>query len=235
MADFQKLFWAISRDQKECYEEREKFLADIIHRYIKNASSLFGTEFRRGLDVGCGTGEFTKRFSDRTGIKFMGVDPSPPKNSGGIRIVQAYADRLPFADKSYDMITLISVFEHIKPEKRFVSLQEIYRVLSDKGILIIQIPNAKSLIDAHSLLPFFNYLPRTLQEMYAGLLYRKKIDYFTIKKDFLKSLCQKAGFRLAHEMIFHYPKEVVPRVARIIPFLRVSFPIFFFKKGIHKI
>lgn len=95
MTDFPKLLWRISNDQKSCYEERWKFLANIVHKCIKDASSLFKTKFLRGVNLGYANGELTKLISEKTGIEFVGVDPAPPKNSGKIRrIISGYADKI---------------------------------------------------------------------------------------------------------------------------------------------
>ena len=66
------------------------------------------------LDVGCGTGWFTRRMSGRPGVKAIGVDINPEwlkyarRRDPDSRYVQADALALPFADNSFDSVFSIA-------------------------------------------------------------------------------------------------------------------------------
>lgn len=69
------------------------------------------------LDVGCGTGHFTRWFV-RRGLRVTGLDDSRPTleamaDGRSVRRILADAHRLPFADGSFDVVALITVLEFV--------------------------------------------------------------------------------------------------------------------------
>lgn len=99
----------------------------------------------RVLDVACGTGELLRRIAEATpGAELTGVDLAPKmierarhKCSGepGIRIVQADAHNLPFADDSFDIVPCASTFHYFSHPD--VVLDEVRRVLRPGGRLVL--------------------------------------------------------------------------------------------------
>lgn len=73
-----------------------------------------------------------------------------------LTMIKADGRKLPFKTGVFQMISLLSVLEHI-PEKRD-ALSEIFRVLSKHGVIMIQIPNRYFPIELHSGLPMINYI-----------------------------------------------------------------------------
>lgn len=88
---------------------------------------MLGT--RRGetlLDVGCGTGYFTRRFSVDAGVKATGADRDMEAlayardQSPGIAFVQADATRLPFADDAFDCAIAVTSLCFVADERQAV-------------------------------------------------------------------------------------------------------------------
>jgi SAM-dependent methyltransferase len=100
-------------------------------------------DFRRLLDVGCGTGRFAAFAKARRGGRVWGVDPSPEMlrrararpGAGGIGWKQAAAERLPFTAGWFDAAHMHLVV-HTLPD-RPAALAEIARVLAPGGRLAI--------------------------------------------------------------------------------------------------
>lgn len=98
----------------------------------------------RLLDIGCGkTAAFLRAVSPRiergTGIDFK----VRAMQFGNIQTMPfCLADELPFADASFDVVTMLAVLEHIESEK--LILQEVHRVLQDNGKLILTVPSVWS-------------------------------------------------------------------------------------------
>jgi ubiquinone/menaquinone biosynthesis C-methylase UbiE len=99
------------------------------------------------LDVGCLGGNFRGYVLEQqvSISKFTGLDLSPnsiniakkrfPEDSW----VVSDCHKLPFEDSIFDVVTIMEVLEHVDiPEK---VLFEIRRVLKDKGVILITVPN----------------------------------------------------------------------------------------------
>lgn len=111
----------------------------IIEAYIQQA--LKQKKNVKILNIGCGTGGTinmleTFGVTDNVdisddAIKFM-------KQSGFKRITKVDGIKLPFKNKSYDMVGAFDVLEHI--DKQVEALKEWKRVLKDDGAIIVTVP-----------------------------------------------------------------------------------------------
>jgi SAM-dependent methyltransferase len=101
------------------------------------------------LDVGCGTGHFTRRFARETGVHVTGIDPEPTwlayaraQAQAGERFVVGGAERLPFADRSFDRTTCITALCFIADQRN--ALHEMIRVTRHR--LVLGLLNRNSLL-----------------------------------------------------------------------------------------
>src|SRR5262252_8397137 len=85
------------------------------------------TRGTRVLELGCGTGEFTRR-----------VAPSGAKVGARARFARGNAEVLPFRDSAFDVVYGCSVLHHLAVE---VALREVRRVLRPGGRLVFSEPN----------------------------------------------------------------------------------------------
>jgi ubiquinone/menaquinone biosynthesis C-methylase UbiE len=100
-------------------------------------------DFRRLVDVGCGTGRFAAFAKARRGGRVWGVDPSPEMlrrarerpGTAGIGWKEASAERLPFTGGWFDAAHMHLVV-HTLPD-RTAALTEIARVLMSGGRIAI--------------------------------------------------------------------------------------------------
>lgn len=94
------------------------------------------------LDVGCGTGS-TLADLQRRGARATGVDALPESvviASGrcpAARVLEGRADELPFADGTFDGVTLLDVLEHVDEQP---ALADVRRVLRPRGWLLVTVP-----------------------------------------------------------------------------------------------
>ncbi len=140
---------------------------DLIHRYAE----LTG---KRILDVGCGLGAYVRKMSAFS-QEVYGVDIDSEKVSEAQQqlpnILQAPAERLPFADAFFDVILLHEVLEHVEDDR--TSLTEAFRVTRVGGRVVIFVPNRLFPFETHGVywrgsyhfgnVPLVNYLPTTLR------------------------------------------------------------------------
>ncbi|HEV2386637.1 MAG TPA: class I SAM-dependent methyltransferase [Candidatus Acidoferrales bacterium] len=87
----------------------------------------------RVLDVGCGTGRWLERLN-RAGMAPIGTDRTPAmlgiarEMLPGAVLLAADAQRLPFADASFDCVLAVTVLQHLRWEEQALALQEMARV-----------------------------------------------------------------------------------------------------------
>jgi SAM-dependent methyltransferase len=127
------------------------------------------------LDVGCGTGYFTRRFSE-AGLSVTGLDPNQAvlayarQQGDKVNYLQANALCLPFPGGSFDYVGAITSLCFVEPPEQ--ALQEMWRV-TRRGLLL-------GVLNKHSLL----YWQKRHSKSYAGARW----DQITTLKKWAKML-----------------------------------------------
>ena len=97
----------------------------------------------RLLDVGCASGLFADACRAHgyaaNGLDYSQKGPAHARREYGLDVLTADVENIPLADDSYDVITLIQVFEHFK--NPIGALRELHRVLKPGGLLYIETVN----------------------------------------------------------------------------------------------
>lgn len=101
------------------------------------------------LDIGCGTGHFTRLFAHDTKGMVIGLDPNEEwlsyanaHSGNGERYVAGRAEALPFADQSFDLAASVTALCFIGDQEQ--ALRELIRVTRRRFVL--------GLLNRHSLL-----------------------------------------------------------------------------------
>ena len=111
------------------------------------------------LDVGCGTGYFSRRFAE-IGLNVTGLDPNQAvlafarQQNEGINYLQANALALPFSSDSFDYVSALTSLCFVEPPEQ--ALQEMWRV-AKQGLLL-------GVLNKHSLL----YWQKRHSKSYGG-------------------------------------------------------------------
>jgi SAM-dependent methyltransferase len=121
--------------QAERYDETRSASPSVL-RPLREA--LAGAPGRRLADIGGGTGNYALALK-REGWEPVVIDRSPAMlsraSAKGLQTVAADAQHLPFAEETFDAVTMISMLHHV--EERSAALAEARRVLRGQGKLVL--------------------------------------------------------------------------------------------------
>lgn len=136
------------------YPEGERLTPDdwvgsdeIIRHFERYAFAGQFVASKNCLDIACGSG-YGSNYLIKSGAKTVaGGDISPEGikyarthfSPNGLHFFLSDAQRLPFLDKSFDVVISIETIEHLKEPRQFV--RECHRVLKPGGTLIFSTPN----------------------------------------------------------------------------------------------
>jgi len=154
---------------------------EIIRVVPRNISSL--------LDIGCGNGQLLKFLLQQLEIpNLFGIDISLTalkiaKNMAPNAIfLYASADKLPFEDKSFDIIIASEVLEHLPYKVYEQTLKEISRV--SKKYILITVPNNEDLKRTYIRCP------------YCGCIFSRCRHLRSFNEDILKVLFKNYQFKV---------------------------------------
>lgn len=212
-ADKQKLVANVFQSVAQKYDLMNDLMSFGIHRLWKRYT-IDCSGVRAGmrvLDIAGGTGDLTEQFARRVGASgevvladindaMLAVGRDKLRNRGivgNVRYVQANAEELPFAEDSFDIITIAFGLRNVTDKQK--ALESMFRVLKPGGRLLVlefskpQPPLLSQAYDFYS----FNVLPKMGQLVaddadsyqYLAESIRMHPDQET-----LKSMMEQAGY-----------------------------------------
>lgn len=147
--DYSKIAGEFDKTRQHDWEEFDLFL-----KYIKNGQKI--------ADLGCGNGRFYKFIKNHRNIHYTGIDNNEKllkhttklqtdlksklsiseTNSTSAKFIKGNLLKIPLKKSNIDIALAIASFHHLPSLKlRQKSLQEIHRILKNKGIFIISVWN----------------------------------------------------------------------------------------------
>lgn len=136
------------------------------------------------LDVGCGAGYSLMRASQGLNCEVEGIDADPGSHGVGrfikdmvktIPIKKGFAEKLPYANETFDVVYSSHVLEHVNDEAK--ALAEMKRVLKKDGVLIIGMPTASmAILNYLSQFTFTTHIK--IYEMFRNLFFQSPIKNF---------------------------------------------------------
>lgn len=167
---------------RELFPESYAFEARYVEHEMMHIGRLFATgacpvEGKQVLEFGCNIGA-TSIVLAYYGARVTAVDVSAAYlevarlnanryGSSGITFQQLHeGEPLPFADRSFDVLTCNSVLEYVRPDLLAGVQRELHRVLRPGGLLLVfGTSNRLSPVEAHSNAWFSNYIPRAFDRL----------------------------------------------------------------------
>lgn len=159
----------------------EKMLA-----ILDDAGMLTQAPRRLAVDVGCSRGFFCEALSSYF-EKVIGIDidthalrlAQRGRKGDNPSYVLGDSLRLPFRDRSVDLVICNHVYEHVpSAEKLF---EEILRVLADGGVCYLGAASRLTLIEPHYHLPFLSWLPKPLAHRYMRIFAKGEYYYENLR------------------------------------------------------
>ena len=127
------------------YNESRNLSAQTLNMWMEKVASHVNSEnINTIIDLGCGTGRFTKILADKFHSSVRGVDPSVKMLSVAketvlspqVQFIRGDSGSIPAENSSTNMIFLSQVYHHINDLSAFV--KETLRVLADGGFVCVR-------------------------------------------------------------------------------------------------
>lgn len=177
-----------------------------VKKRIQKIDETVDLNGKRVLDVGCGNGCYTAELARRAAYVWaIDIQTAHLKSfRQPIPRAQGAAENLPFASKTFDVITMIEVLEHTDCDTKV--LEECFRTLKPGGLLVLFVPNKLYPFESHPCnigrlrmgpnIPFVSWLPEFLRAHLcpARIYTRRK----------LFSMAHQAGF-VDHKSGYIFP------------------------------
>jgi len=228
------IYNAIVRDFYEKTDQLNAGYGSWLERMLMFITQRYNIKGKRILDFGCGCGELTVRMNC-LGYQAYGVDIHEKHlelakilaEENGVPkdiFILNKANKLPFRDHEFDIVTMFSVLEHIDDNTLSWLLPELKRVC--RGVLYVLAPNQLKPTDDHTGLRFVPWMPRWLALRYVKM--RGKKHAYLISRDgswdvyyrgFFRivSLFRQHGFTLDFppDNVVYPPLDTAPPITRI--------------------
>src|SRR5258706_335627 len=127
------------------YDKARNLSSETINMWMKTLSfQIDSAKIKTIVDLGCGTGRFTRPLAEHFHCNVTGIDPSykmlsvakESPFSENIKCIPGTADNMNIEDNSTDMIFLSQVYHHISDKLKFI--KECKRVLNNNGNVCIR-------------------------------------------------------------------------------------------------
>lgn len=127
----------IDRGSLKIYENYEILLDGVVKKLIELTDRK-----AKVLDIGVGTGNLANRLYD-LGYSVIGVDQSramlevAKSKNPGLKVRWGEFMKLPFENRSFNAIVSTYAFHHLDEKEKKIALEEMIRVLTDDGVIVI--------------------------------------------------------------------------------------------------
>lgn len=184
-------------------------------------------KLKKVLDVGCGSGQMIK-FLCSCGFEAKGVDIAKDAvilanklNKKSVTKIGT-ATKIPYKNKSFDLIISISVIEHLTKKEARLFLNEAKRVLRPDGFIFLVTPNFATPIRFFQGKNWFGYNDPTHINFFTPWKLAKELKKYGFYK---QKLFFKTDYNVSFDWEFPFPIRKFPKWLRtLIIYLIFSTP-----------
>jgi ubiquinone/menaquinone biosynthesis C-methylase UbiE len=132
-------------DIAERYDRSRALPADVERQWADLLTRHVGSRPAVSVDLGCGTGRFTRILASAFGGRVIGIDPSRPmltaarealRVTPGVMLLQGRAEAVPLAPASADLILMSMSYHHVADKP--AALASIRRTLRPGGAFCVR-------------------------------------------------------------------------------------------------
>jgi SAM-dependent methyltransferase len=166
----------------------------------------------------------------KSGYRIIALDIAPERFSNAInqlglevRKCDVEKEKIPFADKTFDVVIFNELFEHLRINLIF-TMKEVHRILKSGGKLLLSTPNLRSLRGIRNFL-FRNLSYSCSADVYSQFETLEKLGYMGHMREYttreVAEFLEKVGFSM-EKIIFRgqYNKNLQRAISLVFPSLR---------------
>jgi len=167
----------------------------------------------RILEIGTGSGGIAHYFACQSTLHctVTSIDVVDQRQvTDGYEFIKTEGAELPFDDSSFDVVISNHVIEHVGDrEDQLLHLGEIRRVMHDRGVGYLAVPNRWMIVEPHYRLAFLSWWPRGWRTPYLRLMQRGNYyDCEPLQLGELDNLLEQAGLQYEHMEIGAFRKII---------------------------
>jgi 2-polyprenyl-3-methyl-5-hydroxy-6-metoxy-1,4-benzoquinol methylase len=173
---------------KNIREQKAKKIISILSDYYRSKLKNLCV-----LDIGSSTG-FISYYISNYFREVVGIDIDKPavkfakkqRKRDNARFVIGDSMNLSFYSSSFDIVICAHIYEHVPDSSRL--MEEIYRVLKNRGICFFAAGNRLNFMEPHYKLPLLSVIPMPVAHLYLRLMkrgnfyYEKHLTYWELKR-----------------------------------------------------
>lgn len=206
----------MNKKYNKAYFESRDILIPHLADTIKNI--LIKNHLQKVLDVGCGTGLLVKYLNSHN-FEALGCDSSvegvktAKMANNRKKIILSKATNLPFKNNLFDLITSISVIEHLTQKDALKFILESKRILKKNGFIFLVTPNFASPIRHLMGSNWFAYKDAT----HINFFTPKKLSALLVNLGFINPTIRfKVAYNPQYDRQFPISFSILPRTLKIL-------------------
>ncbi|MCP4178050.1 MAG: class I SAM-dependent methyltransferase [bacterium] len=221
-------------DYRDTYAPSKQYLEHHRKNVLEKANYILAnSEIKSGkvLEIGAAAGLLLKEI-EKKGFQCSGIEPTIgfqeyAKNKLKLDVKQGFFTKNIYPENSFDIILIVQTLEHISNSIEFI--EELKRIIKDKGIIYIEVPNILKYDNFHWFDPphVHSYSQETLlyllQKLGLHILFSEKNKYG------ISVFCSEYKQAFFNRKVFYNPVEknynsqkLVKRIKKHILYLKIK-------------
>lgn len=165
----------------------------VTDRYMQFLTQFMHKAPKKILEIGCYDGYFLSQLQKKFQAEAFGIEISPQKNTAhNITIYNDYYPSSATTNKSFDLVVLLNVLEHVFDPHAF--MQAVKNNTSNEGVILIGIPQYETSLKAGAPFYLHQHISYFTPKTFKMFLFKLGLEVkgLQVEKEGLLCLCQKS-------------------------------------------